>query len=127
MKNLHIIGTAVLISLFIIMPSSPLMGVPTVSQKSPKDSIVAVDGRIVCINEEMAKLRHVKANCKKYGHLYGLKTSDGTIWSFMINPVGMELRKNEKNFKRRIRVWGKLYHNAKIIEVEKYKLLSDKE
>ncbi len=126
MRSLHIIGAAALIYLFILMPPSSLVGAPTVPQKSVRDSIVAVDGRIVCINEEMARLRHVKANCKKYGHLYGLKTSDGTIWSFMINPVGMELRKNEKNFKKQIRVWGKLYHNAKIIEVKKYKLLTDK-
>ena len=95
-------------------------------QKSASTLADSVEGVIVCINEEMAALRHSKPMCDKYGHLFGLKTSDGMIWSFIVNPVGKELRENEKNVSKKVKVWGRMFYNAKIIEVKNYKLIENK-
>ncbi len=109
-------------SLFFILPS--LTFSQDINQQKPVSTVSdSVNGVIVCINEEMAKLRNTKSNCDKYGHLFGLKTSDGIIWSFIVNPNGKELRESEKNVSKRVRVWGRMFYNAKIIEVKKYKVL----
>lgn len=109
-------------SLFFILPSLTLSQ-EIDQQKAVSISSDSVNGVIVCINEEMAKLRNVKSNCDKYGHLFGLKTSDGTIWSFIVNSEGKDLRENQKNVSKRVRVWGRMFYNAKIIEVKKYTVL----
>jgi len=114
-----------LVWIFIFLPASSILAQERNEEITGTDSLTTVDGIIVCINEEIAKLRNTKPMCDKYGHLYGLKTSDGTIWSFMINPMGKKMREDSKNLKKKVRVWGRLFHKAKMIEVKEYKILKE--
>ena len=125
MKRILFLPVAVLALLLLLStgkvhPSKP--GPALVS-----DSLQTVEGQVVCISEEMAKLRHTKPMCKKYGHLLGLKLSDGTIWSFFLNPVGREIRNNQQLLGKRLKVYGRLFYDAKIIEVVRYEVLDAEE
>jgi hypothetical protein len=111
--------------LFFLISSSLLYSQEVQQENTNTDSLTEVDGMIVCINEEIAKLRHTKPMCDKYGHIYGLKTSDGMIWSFMINPIGKDLRENKNYFGKEVKVWGRLFYKAKIIEVKNFKILEE--
>ena len=92
------------------------------SQAIQEDDFMTVEGVLVCVSEEMAKLRDKKPNCPKYGHVVGLRVSDGTIWSFYPNPVQRELR-DTSELGDRIRIKGRLFYDGKIIEIREYKLL----
>ena len=125
MKSFKILYLLVWIFIFL---SSPLILAQEKNEElTITDSLTTVDGIIVSINEEIAKLRNTKPMCDKYGHLYGLKTSDGTIWSFMINPLGKKMREDSKNLKKKVRVWGRLFYKAKMIEVKEYKILIEEQ
>ena len=120
-KNLYL-----QVLIFILLSSSSILFAQQRNEElTITDSLTTVDGIIVCINEEIADLRNTKPMCDKYGHLYGLKTSDGIIWSFMINPIGKKMREDKKNLKRKVRIWGRLFHQAKMIEVKEYKILEE--
>ncbi len=125
------IASVLLISLVpatLLLPF-PGQGHPTQAKRQiAADSLQQVlEGQVVCISEEMARLRHTTPQCKKYGHLLGLKLADGTIWSFFLNPVGRQLRKNPALLGKRLRVKGRLFYDAKIIEVREYSVLGKKE
>jgi hypothetical protein len=115
------------IFLFFVVSTSLIYSQEVQQENTNTDSLTEVHGVIVCINEEIAKLRHSKPMCDKYGHIYGLKTSDGMIWSFMINPIGKDLRENKSHFGKEVRVWGRLFYKAKIIEVKNFKILEENE
>ena len=91
-----------------------------------QDSLSTISGTIVCITEELAKIRKIDPECEKYGCLYGLKTSDKTIWSFHRNEIGQKLRKDSQYRGMKIQILGRLIHKAKIIEVHEFKILSSK-
>ena len=110
-----------------------LLPSPVVSQESPADSVevhaedlMKVEGTLVCVAEQMAKLRDKKPNCAKYGHVVGLRVSDGTIWSFYPNPEERKLRKRSEIGKR-VRLKGKLFYSGKIIEIKEFEFLTDEE
>jgi len=123
--NLQKILNLFFIFLFFMISPSLVNSQEVQQENTNTDSLTEVDGVIVCINEEIAKLRHSKPMCDKYGHIYGLKTSDGMIWSFMINPIGKDLRENKNYFSKKVKVWGKLFYKAKIIEVKNFKILEE--
>ena len=123
--NLQKILNLFFIFLFFMISPSLVNSQEVQQENTNTDSLTEVDGVIVCINEEIAKLRHSKPMCDKYGHIYGLKTSDGMIWSFMINPIGKDLRENKNYFGKKVKVWGRLFYKAKIIEVKNYKILQE--
>lgn len=89
------------------------------------DSLSTISGTLVCIAEELAKIRKIDPECKKYGCVFGLKTPNNTIWSFHRNPVGIKLRESGQFRGNKIQVWGKLFHNAKVIEVHDFKILKN--
>ena len=98
-----------------------------VNQNKPKrdNSLMDVEGKLVCIIEEMAKLRDVKPTCPEYGHIIGIRVSDGTIWSFYPNPYQKEL--HEKNLiGKKIKITGRLFYDGKIIEIVKYQFIEFK-
>ena len=124
MKSSNLLFLLVLVFIFLSVPMF-LFAQQKNEEIAISDSLTSVEGTIVCIHEEIAKLRNTKPMCDKYGHLYGLKTSDGTIWSFMINPIGKKMREDNKNLKKKVRIWGRLFHKAKMIEVKDYKILNE--
>lgn|GEM_PF-3654652 len=79
------------------------------------------EGVVICISEEMAQLRGTAPRCQKFGHLPGLKLEDGKIYSFFLNPRGREIRDNPSLLGHRIRVKGRIFREAKIVQVEWYK------
>jgi len=105
-----------------LSPSSPEAHPIQSGQKWTADSLQVLEGTVVCISEEMARLRHTKPLCKKYGHLLGLKLADGTIWSFFLNPVGRKIRNNPALLGKRLWVKGKLFYDAKVIDVQDFKV-----
>lgn len=88
-----------------------------------KDTLTTIEGKVICINEELAKLRGIAPECEKYGYLYGLQTPDGTIWSFFLNPIGKKLREDREYYHKQIRIRGKLFYNGKIIEVHEVQVI----
>ncbi len=91
----------------------------------PDNSLMDVEGKLVCIIEEMAKLRDVKPTCPEYGHIVGIRVSDGTIWSFYPNSNQKELHDGNQIGKK-IKITGKLFYDGKIIEIVEYQFIEFK-
>lgn len=98
----------------------------TSSNEKSKNDLMKLDGVLVCITEEMAKLRDIKPSCKEYGHIVGMRVSDGTIWSFYPNPLQKELKDNNLIGKK-IRITGRLFYDGKIIQIAEYQFTENKE
>lgn len=91
-----------------------------------QDSLSTITGTIVCISEELAKIRKIDPECEKFGCLFGFKTSNKTIWSFHRNEIGQKLREDSQYRNKEIQILGRLIHKAKIIEVHDFKILNSK-
>ena len=115
--------------LFVLVCIAPyLLQAQQVNPKSEdyKKELMTVDGKLVCITEEMAKLRNIKPSCPEYGHIVGMQASDGTIWSFFPNPLQKELDDNSLVDKK-IKITGRLFYDGKFIEIVEYQFMESKE
>jgi len=115
--------------LFVLVCIAPyLLQAQQVNHKSEdyKKELMTVDGKLVCITEEMAKFRNIKPSCAEYGHIVGMQASDGTIWSFFPNPLQKELDDNSLVGKK-IKITGRLFYDGKFIEIVEYQFMESKE
>ncbi len=127
MNSKAAIGFWFVATLALLVPGQVLSQDSKADSLDTRDSdLMTVEGNLVCVAEEMAKLRDKKPNCDKYGHVAGLRVSDGTIWSFYPNQEQRNLREiGELN--KKIRIKGRLFYDGKIIEIKEFKLLPDGE
>lgn len=64
----------------------------------------------------------MKADCKTYGHKYGLWTAEGNLWTLVPNTQSKKLL-SEKYIGKKVEIVGKKYEQARYIEVASIKMI----
>src|SRR5439155_16411900 len=84
-KHIGQVGHVVL--MLLLTGALPLMTPAQEKPKAPKaideSQKVELRGHVVCLAEEFERLYHVTPDCEHRGHIYGLKTADGKLYSFL--------------------------------------------
>lgn len=84
---------------------------------SKTDNKIALDGTVVCVCCEM-KSEGAHLQCKKYGHVYGIRTDNGVLWTIIKNDKGMEIIDHNFLIGTRIKITGWFHLNSNYIDIE---------
>lgn len=79
--------------------------------------IVTLRGRVACLTEELEKNFSVLPNCDKQGHLYVLKTTDGSFYPFLPVDTAAAIWMDERYRSRELQIGARLFPANKFIEV----------
>jgi len=90
---------------------------------SETENKITLTGTIVCVCCEMKKSGAHTA-CKKFGHVYGLKTDNGVLWTIMKNDKGMEIIDHNELIGTRAKITGWFFFNSDYIDLEKFEPIS---
>ena len=85
-------------------------------------STETIKGDIVCLGCTLKKEQGAKAQCSVYGHVNGLRTSDGRIWTFLENDNSTKLVNDHSLVGKSVEIKGKKYKDVNYIEVEGYEI-----
>ncbi|MFQ5865207.1 MAG: anti-sigma factor family protein [bacterium] len=80
-------------------------------------------GQVICLDCEFLSQSHEQASHDAATHRSGLKSEDGTIWSFVHTNNTHDLLHNQKFLKEKVLVSGTLFETSRYIYVKNYKLL----
>ncbi len=126
MKKILIISLLVVSPLFLLnsiaFAHCGKCGIPVASAQEG-ESTATFKGEIVCLGCTLKKEQKAKAQCSVYGHINGLRTSDGEIWTFLENDNSTKLIHNHDLAGKTIEIKGKKYENAHYIEVESFTVI----
>jgi len=88
----------------------------------PREEKATVEGTLICINctllQQAGEEGHHDAT-----HLVGLRTSDGTIWSFLDDGEGRKLLHALGDLDKNVIIQGHLFRQANYIQVASFHLI----
>ena len=84
-----------------------------------------IKGEIICLGCTLKKEKGAKAQCSLYGHINGLRTSDGKIWTILENDNSTKLINSHELAGKKVEIEGKKYEDAHYIEVVSYRVLGE--
>lgn len=85
--------------------------------------VAEVQGKIICLDCAFLSKTGEKFYHDANLHRPGLKSEDGSIWSFVNTPQTRELMKNGTFLNKKARIYGMLFKNSHYIYVKKYEIL----
>ena len=88
-------------------------------QGKPAERVI---GQLVCLSCKLQQEEGAKADCKTYGHKYGLWTAEGDLWTLIPNENSKKLISG-KYVGKKVELTGKKYIQAHYLEVESIKLI----
>ena len=100
--------------------SDPLVLVSRSTQDWNDGIAVTVVGEVVCVGCYLRENFAAKQDCDIYGHIMGILTDEGNLWTFTRNPESESLIKMEEVTGKMMKIEGKLYYNAHYIDIDKY-------
>jgi mycothiol system anti-sigma-R factor len=86
---------------------------------SKSENKISLTGTVVCICCEM-KRDGAHSQCKKYGHMYGLKTDNGVLWTIMKNDKGIEIIDHSSLIGTRVKITGWFHLNSNYVDIEEF-------
>jgi hypothetical protein len=84
---------------------------------------IVLDATVLCRDCELEARHGVRAPCARIGHHGALATPDGHLWNIVEQPSSTELIHDDDLRGRRVRVRGRLYRDARTIEIDSYQVL----
>jgi anti-sigma factor (TIGR02949 family) len=117
-----------LVAFLVVYPTFQMGGNPFGRSSEDRESAETVEdvelqGQIVCLDCEFLSLSHEKGSHDATMHRLGLRSKDGTIWSFVHTNTTHDLLFNESFIRKNVSVSGKLFNKSRYIYVKNYKLL----
>lgn len=88
-------------------------------------TVETIKGKIICLGCTLKKEQGAKAQCSIYGHINGLRTADGKIWTFLENDNSTKLINDHDLAGKTVEIKGKKFEDANYIEIESYKILEE--
>ena len=86
---------------------------------SESENLITLEGEVICVCCEMHK-KGAHANCRRFGHTYGIKTDNGVLWTIMKNDSGIKLIDHKELIGSRIRLTGGFYFNSNYIDLDRF-------
>jgi len=78
------------------------------------------DGKLVCLACTLKDEDGARAECRNFGHIHALRTSDGKFISFLENKFSEDLFKGEKYRDQEISASGVYYPEGNMLDVQSY-------
>ena len=124
------IGQAGRVVLILLLTSAlPLMASAQEKPEAPKaideSQKMELRGHVVCLAEEFERLYHTRPDCEHRGHLYGLKTADGKLYSFLPTDSAAAIYDDQRIRERELQVTARPFPNSGFIEVIKLQSLRE--
>ncbi|MEK7685889.1 MAG: hypothetical protein AAB466_10755 [Verrucomicrobiota bacterium] len=83
---------------------------------TPQPETVQLQGRVVCLAEEMHKLFQANV-AAKHEHLYGFKTHDGKVYTLLRTKLSEALFVDQRLLNKELIVKGRVFPQTQILEV----------
>jgi len=126
MRKISILGLLMLSSIFFLNSIAfAHCGIcnQSLSYAQEEKSSDTIEGEIICLGCTLKKEQGAKAQCSIYGHINGLRTADGKIWTLLENDNSTNLINDHGLAGKIVEIKGRKLENANYIEVESYKIL----
>lgn len=122
--SLAVIAFMIILPLFQLVSESSYRGQPAaleLTRMSPQAGFL--QGKIICVDCEF--LSHDQKGQVQHTdeHRAGLKTEDGTVWSFIYTKTTEELMRNPTYLRKSARVKGKVFPSSHLVYVESLEML----
>lgn len=121
MKKKGLYGGIIILALIIGL------GIKSVGVTEDKEKTVEteeIQGALVCVACELKREQGAHAQCEVYGHKYGFKLKDGSLWSFIENDRSKLLVSNKVPGKNvvKVTIYGRKFPKAHYIDVDHFKV-----
>jgi len=107
------------LALLLISALSPVAPAQEKAKAGEEPRQVMLRGRVVCITEEFQRLYQAEADCDRRGHVYGLKTAEGKLYSFLPTDMAAAIYDDQRFRERELQVTARLFPQTSFIEVIK--------
>jgi hypothetical protein len=92
---------------------------PTSRKAQPKPQTVMLRGRVVCYTEEFARQHNIEPECDEKRILWGLKTTDARLYSFLPTDQAAAIYDDPRFRQRDLQVTARLFPQTTWLEVIK--------